>query len=96
VGTHIHHIVFRHEGTEHGLKVAATCNQDSLVCWDGMPINHEGDVTELLADTVQELLHVLLECCPWEYSKSSVTRLENYFNITFFISTIQTYGFRQP
>lgn len=38
-----------------------------------MPIDHEGDVTELLANTVQEHLHILLKCCPCNSHKPITT-----------------------
>jgi hypothetical protein len=43
------------------------------VGWDGMPIDHEGDVTKLLANTVQEHLHILFKCCPCNSHKLSTT-----------------------
>jgi hypothetical protein len=36
------------------------------VCRNGMAIDHESNVTELLANAVEEHLHVLLECGPCE------------------------------
>lgn len=85
----MHHIVLRHERPEHGLKVAAACCQHSLVCRSGMAIDHESDVTELLANTVEEHLHVLLECSPCESQEPSTTNLQNYVNVTEVSSLLQ-------
>lgn len=46
-----------------------------------MVINHESDVTELLANTVEEHLHVLLKCSPCESQDPSTINLQNYVKV---------------
>jgi hypothetical protein len=49
---------------------------------NGMAVDHESDVTELLANTVQEHLHVLFECSPCESQEPNATNLQNYVKVT--------------
>jgi hypothetical protein len=49
---------------------------------NGIAVDHEGDVTELDANTVQEHFHVLFECSPCESQKPNATNLQNYVKVT--------------